>query len=114
MSKEMTGTVALVTGGTRGIGFAVAEALLDEGASVFISGRSESAVKSAVARLAEGGRNDRVDGSAVDVRRYEDCRKAVARAAERFGGLDILVNSHARRMGRHDRDEPVGCILLQS
>jgi len=50
-------------------------------------------VKSAVARLAARGGSDRVDGAAADVRRYEDCRTAVARAAERFGGLDILVNN---------------------
>lgn len=50
-------------------------------------------MKSAVARLAARGGSDRVDGAAADVRRYEDCRTAVARAAERFGGLDILVNN---------------------
>ena len=90
----MTDKVALVTGGTRGIGSAIAEALLEAGAKVFICGREASRVKSAVARLAaRGAGSERVDGAAADVRRYEDCRKVVAAAAARFGGLDILVNN---------------------
>jgi 3-oxoacyl-[acyl-carrier protein] reductase len=93
MSNELKDKVALVTGGGRGIGYAIAEALLQEGAKVFICGRDASTVKSAVAMLAGPGRADRIDGAAADVRRYDDCRKVVARAAERFGGLDILVNN---------------------
>jgi len=93
MTNEFTDKVALVTGGSRGIGYAIAEALLDEGAKVYICGRDASTLKSSVAKLAVPGRSDRVDGAAADVRRYEDCRTVVARAAERFGGLDILVNN---------------------
>jgi 3-oxoacyl-[acyl-carrier protein] reductase len=93
MSKELTDKTALVTGGARGIGYAVADALLDEGTRVFICGRDAAAVKSAVARLGGSGRSDRVDGIAADVRRYDDCRSAVSCAADRFGGLDILVNN---------------------
>ncbi len=93
MSNELKDKVALVTGGGRGIGYAIAEALLQEGAKVFICGRDASTVKSAVTELAGPGRADRIDGAAADVRRYDDCRKVVARAAECFGGLDILVNN---------------------
>jgi NAD(P)-dependent dehydrogenase (short-subunit alcohol dehydrogenase family) len=82
-----------VTGGSRGIGFAIAQALLNEGAYVFICGRDAATVKGAVSRLAGSGRSEKVDGRAADVRRYDECRKVVARAAERFGGLDILVNN---------------------
>jgi 3-oxoacyl-[acyl-carrier protein] reductase len=91
MSTPFTDKVALVTGGARGIGFAIAEALLREGAKVFICARDAAAVKSAVAKLAAAGGS--VDGAAADVRRYEECRALVAGAARRFGGLDILVNN---------------------
>ncbi|MGD0726158.1 MAG: SDR family oxidoreductase [Spirochaetia bacterium] len=93
MSNELKDKVALVTGGARGIGYAIAEALLEGGAKVFICGRDASTVKSTVAKLGGPGRADRIDGASADVRRYEDCRKTVAGAAERFGGLDILVNN---------------------
>jgi NAD(P)-dependent dehydrogenase (short-subunit alcohol dehydrogenase family) len=93
VSEELKNKVALVTGGSRGIGCAIAAALLEEGAKVFICGRDESSLKRTVARLGARGRVDSIDGAAADVRRYEDCRSVVARAAERFGGLDILVNN---------------------
>jgi NAD(P)-dependent dehydrogenase (short-subunit alcohol dehydrogenase family) len=84
--------IAVVTGGTRGIGYAIAEALLAEGARVFICGRDGSYLKSALERLG-GNAKGRVDGMAVDVRRYDDCCRLIRAAADRFGGLDILVNN---------------------
>ena len=92
MTSELKDKVAVVTGGTRGIGFCIAAALLSEGAKVFICGRDAAILKTALASLAAKGR-DRVDGLAADVRRYENCRAVVHGAAERFGGLDILVNN---------------------
>jgi len=89
---ELNDKVAVVTGGTRGIGYSIAEALLAEGAKVFICGRDGAFLKRALEGLGRNGK-DRVDGLAADVRRYDDCRKLIRAAAERFGGLDILVNN---------------------
>lgn len=96
MTTELTDRIAVVTGGTRGIGFSIAEALLKEGVRVFICGRDAAALKSALEKLAGNGdarRDDGPDGMVADVRHYEDCRKLIHAAAERFGGLDILVNN---------------------
>jgi NAD(P)-dependent dehydrogenase (short-subunit alcohol dehydrogenase family) len=92
MNIELSDKVAVVTGGTRGIGYSIAEALLADGAKVFICGRDASMLKSALERLG-GAAKDRVAGSVADMRRYDDCRKLIHAAAERFGGLDILVNN---------------------
>lgn len=92
MSKELENRVAIVTGGTRGIGFSIARALIREGAKVFICGRDVARLKSAIEELRRGGK-DSADGIAADVSRYDDCRKVIHGAAERFGGLDILVNN---------------------
>lgn len=81
--------VAVVTGGTRGIGFSIAEALVKEGAKVFICGRDPAGVKKALDALGNGS----AAGITADVQRYEDCRKLIQGAAEKFGGLDILVNN---------------------
>ncbi len=89
--SELKGKVAVVTGGTRGIGECVARRLLEEGASVFICGRDGARVKSALSELSRNGAV--VDGVTADVSRYEDCRRLISRAGERFGGLDILVNN---------------------
>jgi 3-oxoacyl-[acyl-carrier protein] reductase len=92
MTTELKDKVAVVTGGTRGIGFDIARALVAEGAKVFICGRDSGQLKSALETLRSGA-NDQSDGVVADVRKYDDCRKAVHGAAERFGGLDILVNN---------------------
>jgi len=92
MTSELKEKIAVVTGGTRGIGYSIAEALLAEGAKVFICGRDASSLKTALERLRRVAAG-RVDGVGADIRRYEDCRKLIRAAADRFGGLDILVNN---------------------
>ena len=92
MASELKDKIAVVTGGTRGIGYSIAEALLAEGAKAFICGRDASFLKAALERLGRVAAG-KVDGLVADVRRYEDCRKLIRAAADRFGGLDILVNN---------------------
>jgi 3-oxoacyl-[acyl-carrier protein] reductase len=89
---ELKDKVAIVTGGTRGIGYGIAQALLLEGASVFICGREEVRLKTALQALS-ASHQGAVDGIAADVSLYQDCRKLVAAAVERFGGIDILINN---------------------
>ncbi|MDT3446902.1 MULTISPECIES: SDR family NAD(P)-dependent oxidoreductase [unclassified Pseudofrankia] len=84
------GRVALVTGGTRGIGRGIAEALLAEGARVVVNGRSEQKGRLA---LEEIGVPERTHFLAGDVRRNVDCAALVQGTVERFGAIDILVNN---------------------
>ena len=92
MAEDLRGKVAIVTGGTRGIGFSIAQRLLAEGAKVFICGRDAAHLKAALETLGKQSEGN-LDGVAADVRRYEDCRKVVHAAVEKFGGIDILVNN---------------------
>lgn len=92
MTKQLTGQVALVTGGTRGIGRSIAEKLLDAGAGVAICGRRQENVDRAVAEMAVGAGN-RVAGQPCDVAIYEDVARLFRFISSRFGRLDILVNN---------------------
>jgi NAD(P)-dependent dehydrogenase (short-subunit alcohol dehydrogenase family) len=82
--------VAIVTGGTRGIGRAIAERLLSEGAAVALCGRSQDSVDSAVAGMKPLGR---VFGQATDVTQVEQVSRFFQAVEREFGGLDILVNN---------------------
>jgi len=79
---------ALVTGGSRGIGFAIAQALTASGASVAITGRDERALETA--RQTLGGQTLALH---ADVRNDSEAARAVEDTAARFGGLDVLVNN---------------------
>lgn len=86
----------MVTGGSRGIGRAIAESLLRAGADVLISGRSPEALAAAAAGLAAAAGSPgsaRIETLAADVRRAADADRLIGAASDRFGGLDILINN---------------------
>ena len=85
---DLGGKVAVVTGGTKGIGRAIAEDLLEHGARVVIGARTESDVRSAADELGENAR-----GVVCDVQDPDACQALVDAAVDAFGGLDILVNN---------------------
>jgi 3-oxoacyl-[acyl-carrier protein] reductase len=82
--------VSIVTGGSKGIGLAIARALLDRGGQVTITGRSEAGLKTAAQSL---GERDRVHAMQADVREPDDAKRIVDETVRRFGGLDVLVNN---------------------
>jgi NAD(P)-dependent dehydrogenase (short-subunit alcohol dehydrogenase family) len=93
--SSLTGKVALVTGGSKGIGLAIARALLADGASVAITGRTAGHLTNARTQLeaASGPGPDRIEAIQADVRQYKDVDRAMTKAVSRFGGLDILINN---------------------
>jgi len=93
--STLNGKCAVVTGGSRGIGFAIARALLDRGASVVITGTKAETLAKAAASLETGGRGGGIATEAADVRKPADVDRMLATASSRFGGVDILVNNAA-------------------
>jgi NAD(P)-dependent dehydrogenase (short-subunit alcohol dehydrogenase family) len=92
MKPTLQGSVAFVTGGSRGIGLAIARALVAEGIHVAITGR-DAARLSAAQSLIEGSGPAGAEALHADVRDYAEVRRAVEAAATRFGSLDIVVNN---------------------
>ncbi|MCF8070403.1 MAG: glucose 1-dehydrogenase [Desulfobacterales bacterium] len=84
--------VALITGGSSGIGMAIAERFLKEGAKIMIAGRSKERCD-AVQKQFEIFGADAVDSVAGDVSRWDDVQKMVKKTVDRFGRIDILVNN---------------------
>jgi len=87
---KLKGKTALVTGGSKGIGYGIAESLLKEGMNVTITSRRQEAADEAAARLSKSGAG-KVIGVAADVRDFESQKNSVAKTLEAFGRLDVLI-----------------------
>ena len=98
MDLELDGKRALVTGGSRGIGKAVARTLLEEGVAVVIAARDAGRLEASATELA--GTGGRVVPVVVDTGSDDSVAAMVARATDALGGVDILVNSAARPSGQ--------------
>lgn len=88
--ESLSGKIAVVTGGTRGIGFAIARRLLSEGVSVAICARTDQSVSQAVETLKPHGK---IFGSPADVTKPAEVRSFFQAVDAQFGGFDILVNN---------------------
>jgi 2-deoxy-D-gluconate 3-dehydrogenase len=88
---DLTGKVAIVTGGNGGIGLGMAGGLAEAGATVVIAGRNKEKCESAAAALREKGA--KVAGIVADVTHEDSCHALVSAAVKAFGRLDILVNN---------------------
>ncbi|MGI8653921.1 MAG: SDR family oxidoreductase [Pyrinomonadaceae bacterium] len=89
---NLKGKTAIVTGGTKGIGRAISEALLREGVNVCISARHANEIEETVRALGETGEGQ-LTGAVADVRDYDAVKALIQHAVEEFGGADILINN---------------------
>jgi NAD(P)-dependent dehydrogenase (short-subunit alcohol dehydrogenase family) len=90
-SVRADGVRVLITGGTSGLGRAMAAALLDAGASVVLTGREDGRAAAAARELDDG--SGRAIGVGMDVRDEDDVDRGVDRAQELLGGIDVLINN---------------------
>jgi 3-oxoacyl-[acyl-carrier protein] reductase len=90
--ESLRGKVAIVTGGSRGIGLAIARALVADGVQVAITGRSAAHLSAARPKI-EGAGPGSLETLQADVRRLDDVQRAVEATVARFGRLDIVVNN---------------------
>lgn len=89
MNLQLNGKTALVSGSTAGIGFAIAQALANEGASVIVNGRTDKRVDDAVRKMHNSGSGGNVQGIAADLGTADGVRHVI----ERYPQLDILANN---------------------
>ena len=90
-AKILSGKVALITGGSRGIGRALAEGFTRHGAQVFICARDEENLRAAIVEARKSG--GEIEGVAGDVGNQEDVQRIVGAAVNRYGAIHILVNN---------------------
>jgi 3-oxoacyl-[acyl-carrier protein] reductase len=102
MDLGLRGKKAIVTGGTKGIGLAIAQTLAAEGCDIAICARDAAQVETTVAALGEKG--VQAYGAAADVTNSDTFRQWIADAANDLGGLDILVANVSALAGTPDED----------
>jgi gluconate 5-dehydrogenase len=102
---DLTGRVALVTGGSRGLGLQIAESLGEAGAKVMLSARKADELESAVAHLQDRGIDAR--WIAADCSRPEEVQRLVDETRARLGEIDILVNNAGATWGAPAEDHPL-------
>ena len=90
--NSLNGKVAIVTGGSRGIGLAIARALVADGVRVAVTGRSAAHLSTARGSIEAAGPGA-VETLQADVRNHADVQRAVDATTARFGGLDIAINN---------------------
>jgi 3-oxoacyl-[acyl-carrier protein] reductase len=88
--QNLTNKTALITGGSKGIGYGIAAALLAEGMKVAITSRSQKAADEAVSELAKIGKGE-IIGIEADVRNFDSQQNAVNQVLDKWGQLDLLV-----------------------
>jgi len=96
---DLTGKVALVTGGNGGIGLGMAQGLVDAGASVMVAGRNEEKNRRALEALGE-----KADAVALDLALENSGARAAAATVQRFGRLDIVVNNAGTNIRKAPQD----------
>lgn len=102
---DLGGRVAIVTGGSRGLGLQIARALGEQGASLVLVARRQPELDAAVAQLADAG--IAAVGWAADLGTQEAAAALVGRVLERFGRIDILVNNAGATWGAPAEDYPL-------
>ncbi len=93
MDLGLDGKIAVITGSSRGLGYASAQALLDEGCSVVICARNKPQLERAAEQLSESISGDRVLAVPADLSSDSGVTLVIEKAVEKFGGLDVLVNN---------------------
>ena len=90
--QNLQGKAALITGGTKGIGYGIAKALLEQGVNVAITSRSQEAANETAKKLnGQGNDSAHAIGLEADVRSYESQQKAVTAAKSEFGKIDVVI-----------------------
>ena len=93
--KNLTGKVALITGGSKGIGYAIAKSLLAEGMKVAITSRSQEGADKAAGKLNNSFKGNAL-GIVADVRNYESQQQVVEKIIAEWGQLDVVIDGDGR------------------